>query len=133
MITHVKGSLFESPAKVLVNTVNVVGVMGKGIAKIFKEIYPDMFVKYQQLCENKQFKIGKLWLYKTDHKWILNFPTKDHWRQPSKPEYIEEGLKKFASSYSVMGITSIAFPCLGCGNGELDWETVVQPLMMRYL
>lgn len=133
MITHVKGSLFESPAKVLVNTVNVVGVMGKGIAKIFKEIYPEMFNKYQRLCENRQFEIGKLWLYKTDHKWILNFPTKDHWRQPSRPEYIEKGLKKFVSSYSEMGITSVAFPCLGCGNGELDWKTVVQPLMMKYL
>ena len=133
MITYVNDSLFESPAKVLVNTVNTVGVMGKGIAKSFKQIYPEMFTQYQQLCEKKQLQIGKLWLYKTDHKWILNFPTKIHWRQPSKPEYIEAGLKAFIASYPTQGITSIAFPELGCGNGELDWEKVVQPLMSRYL
>src|SRR5437773_477164 len=114
MITYVKGTLFESPAKTLVNTVNTVGVMGKGIAKRFKEIYPEMFSKYQHLCENKQLQIGKLWLYKTEHKWILNFPTKVHWRQPSRPEYIEEGLRAFAASYPTQGITSIAFPRLGC-------------------
>jgi len=80
MITFVKGNLFESPAKVLVNTVNTVGVMGKGIAKTFKEIYPDMFKEYQGFCEKGQFKIGQLWLYTTKHKWILNFPTKKQWR-----------------------------------------------------
>lgn len=133
MITYVKDNLFESPAKVLVNTVNTVGVMGRGIAKVFKEIYPEMFSQYQQLCERKQFNVGNLWLYRTPHKWILNFPTKKHWRQPSKPEYIEQGLTKFDSIYSSLGITSVAFPQLGCGNGELDWESVVQPLMLRYL
>lgn len=133
MITYIKGSLFESPAKVLVNTVNTVGVMGKGIAKTFKEIYPEMFSQYQRLCEKKQFQVGHLWLYKTSHKWILNFPTKQHWRYPSKVEYVEEGLNKFASTYSTQGIASIAFPQLGCGNGELDWERVIQPLMTKYL
>ncbi len=133
MITHVKGSLFESPAKVLVNTVNTVGVMGRGIAKTFKEIYPEMFSQYQQLCEKRELQTGKLWLYRTEHKWILNFPTKVHWRQPSKLEYIEQGLVKFVSAYPALGITSIAFPQLGCGNGELDWETAVRPLMTRYL
>lgn len=133
MITLVKGSLFESPAKVLVNTVNTVGVMGKGIAKTFKQVYPDMFSRYQRLCETDQLKVGKLWLYKTDHKWILNFPTKVHWRQPSKPEFIEAGLKAFVSSYATQGVSSIAFPRLGCGNGELDWPTVVQPMMTKYL
>lgn len=133
MITYVKGDLFESPAKVLVNTVNTVGVMGKGIAKTFKGIYPEMFTQYQRLCEEKRFDVGQLWLYKTPHKWILNFPTKKHWRQPSRPEYIEAGLRAFIAGYASHGITSIAFPRLGCGNGELDWEMVVQPLMIRYL
>jgi len=133
MITYVQGSLFESPAKVLVNTVNTVGVMGRGIAKTFKEIYPEMFFQYQQLCEKRELQIGRLWLYRTEHKWILNFPTKVHWRQPSKPEYIEQGLVKFVSAYPALGITSIAFPQLGCGNGELDWETVARPLMTRHL
>jgi hypothetical protein len=107
--------------------------MGKGIAKEFKQNYPDMFRQYQQLCEKKGFDIGDLWLYKTPNKWILNFPTKQHWRQPSRPEYIEAGLKKFADMYHVYGITSVSFPLLGCGNGELDWETQVRPIMQRYL
>lgn len=133
MLTYVVGDLFQSPAQVLVNTVNTVGVMGKGIAKEFKAIYPDMFKKYQVLCERGQLQAGKLWLYRTDHKWILNFPTKVHWRNPAKPEYIEAGLQKFVSQYGAKGISSISFPMLGCGNGELDWETQVHPLMERYL
>ena len=133
MITYVVCDLFESPARVLVNTVNTVGVMGKGIAKQFKQIYPDMFKEYQQICESRSFDIGDLWLYKTSNKWVLNFPTKKHWRQPSRIDYIESGLKKFVATYHVYGITSVSFPLLGCGNGELDWETQVQPIMERYL
>ena len=83
MITYVVCDLFQSPARVLVNTVNTVGVMGKGIAKDFKRIYPDMFREYQRICERNSFDIGDLWLYKTTNKWVLNFPTKRHWRQPS--------------------------------------------------
>jgi O-acetyl-ADP-ribose deacetylase (regulator of RNase III) len=133
MILYVKGDLFQSPAQVLVNTVNTVGVMGKGIALEFKRLYPEMFVKYQALCEAKQFTVGTLWLYKTQNKWILNFPTKKHWRDPSRVEYVEAGLRKFVDVYQQMGIHSIAFPPLGCGNGQLDFATQVQPLMERYL
>ena len=133
MITYVKIDLFESPAQVLVNTVNTVGVMGKGIAKRFKQTYPKMFEQYQKFCENKMLEVGKLWLYKSEHKWILNFPTKQHWRSPSKLEYIEKGLKKFVETYEEKGITSISFPLLGCGNGGLDWENQVKPLMEQYL
>ena len=133
MITYVNGNLFEAPAKVLVNTVNTVGAMGKGIALRFKQIYPDMFSRYQFFCESKQLTVGKLQLHKTNHKWILNFPTKKHWRNPSRPEYIEAGLQKFCHHYADLGITSIAFPALGCGNGELDYDTQVRPLMEGYL
>ena len=133
MIVYVSGNLFESPAQVLVNTVNTVGVMGKGIAKEFKKIYPKMFEQYRELCENQKFSIGQLWLYKTSNKWILNFPTKKHWRFPSKTEYIEEGLKKFKTVYSKWNIHSIAFPPLGCGNGELNFEKQVRPLLEKYL
>ncbi len=133
MITYVDCDLFLSPARVLVNTVNTVGVMGKGLAKDFKAIYPEMFQEYQDLCERGLFDIGRLWLYRSPNKSVLNFPTKRHWRNPSKPEYIEDGLRKFADAYSVYGITSISFPRLGCGNGELDWERQVRPLMERYL
>ena len=133
MITYVVGDLFTSPAKVLVNTVNTVGVMGKGIAKEFKSIYPEMFKEYQYYCENGMFDVGKLWLYETSHKWILNFPTKKHWRNKSKIEYIEAGLEKFVDTYDTKGIVSISFPMLGCGNGELDWTSQVLPIMETYL
>ena len=133
MITYVDFSLFDSPAKVLVNTVNTVGVRGKGIAKEFKGIYPEMFTEYQQLCERGMLNIGDLWVYKTPHKWVLNFPTKKHWRSPSKPDYLEAGLKKFSQVYQEARITSISLPQLGCGNGELDWKTESKPLMEKYL
>ena len=133
MITYVVCDLFESPAHVLVNTVNTVGVMGKGIAKQFKKIYPDMFREYQQICESRSFDIGDLWLYKTENRWILNFPTKRHWRQPSEVDYIERGLQKFVEVHYIYGITTVSFPQLGCGNGELDWHTQVRPLMEDYL
>lgn len=132
MIEYIEGDIFESPAQVIVNTVNTVGVMGKGIALSFKQRYPQMFEKYKKACEKHQLAIGKLMLfYEADH-WLLLFPTKENWRNPSKLEYIEKGLMKFVSTYAEKNITSIAFPKLGCGNGELDWNDV-RPLMERYL
>ncbi len=133
MITYVLGDLFTSPASMLVNTVNTVGVMGKGLAKEFKAYFPEMFDEYQKLCEDGRLTIGRLYLYRSLHKSVLNFPTKRHWRQKSRIEDIEAGLRTFASHYTTYGITDIAFPQLGCGNGELDWETQVQPLMEQYL
>ena len=133
MITYIDGNLFESPAKVLVNTVNTKGVMGKGLALKFKRIYPHMFEIYRDYCEQGRLEIGRLFLYKTRHKWVLNFPTKEHWRNPSCVEYIEAGLRTFTDSYAERGITTIAFPALGCGNGELDYEAQVKPLMEKYL
>lgn len=90
MIKYIQGDLFTSPAKVLVNTVNTDGVMGKGIALKFKKLYPDMFKKYQSFCDNKLLDIGKLWIYYSPNKWILNFLTKKHWRNKSEYEYIEK-------------------------------------------
>lgn len=133
MITYVAGNLFTSPAQVLVNTVNTQGVMGKGIALQFKKTYPEMFKQYQEFCETGKIDIGVLWIYKTPHKWVLNFPTKRHWRNPSKADYIEIGLKKFTENFTEFGVHSIAFPALGCGNGELGWEETVKPLMEKYL
>jgi len=133
MILYVKGNLFQSPAQVLVNTVNTVGVMGKGIALEFKRLFPEMYRQYRELCELGQFQIGTLWLYKSNNKWVLNFPTKKHWRNPSRIEYIDAGLQKLADSYAELDIHSIAFPALGCGNGQLDFETQVKPLMEKYL
>lgn len=133
MITYLSGDLFQSPAQVLVNPVNTVGVMGKGIALKFKQVYPEMFEAYRNHCERGNLQIGQLYLYKTPNKWILNFPTKKHWHNPSRAEYIEAGLAKLRDRCSEMGMTSIAFPALGCGNGELDFETQVRPLMEGYL
>lgn len=132
MYRYVRGNIFESPAKTLVNTVNTAGAMGKGLAREFKRLFPDMFKNYQQLCESGEFDTGKLWLYPTPNKWVLNFPTKKHWRQPSRFEYIEQGLHSFVKHYDTFRITSVAFPRLGCGNGELDWA-VIRPLMSKYL
>lgn len=132
MIEYIQGNIFDSPAQVIVNTVNTVGVMGKGLALSFKQRYPEMFKKYRVVCEKHQLTIGKLMLcYEPDH-WILLFPTKENWRNPSKLEYIEKGLIKFVNTYAEKHITSIAFPKLGCGNGELLWDDV-QPLMEKYL
>lgn len=133
MITYVIGDIFRSPAKVLVNTVNTKGVMGKGLAKDFKALYPEMFTAYQRLCEERKFDVGQLYLFKTPNKWILNFPTKRDWKHPSKPEYIASGLSAFVKGYAKKNITSVAFPQLGCGHGELNWENDVQPLMEKYL
>lgn len=132
MIEYIEGNIFDSPAQVIVNTVNTVGVMGKGLALSFKKRYPDMFESYKKVCEKHQLTIGKLMLYKEADHWILLFPTKENWRKPSKLEYIEKGLMKFVNTYAEKHITSIAFPKLGCGNGELDWN-LVRPLMEKYL
>ena len=133
MIIYVNGDLFTSPAQVLVNTVNTVGVMGKGIAYDFKRIYPAMFETYRTYCDTRRLTIGKLYLHRTSHKWVLNFPTKSHWRYPSRPQYIDRGLRTFRNTYLDMGIRSIAFPALGCGNGGLDYDSQVRPLMDEYL
>jgi O-acetyl-ADP-ribose deacetylase (regulator of RNase III) len=132
MLKYVTTNIFESPAQTLVNTVNTVGVMGKGIAADFKRRYPEMFRAYKGFCAKGQFDVGMLYLHRTAHKWVLNFPTKEHWRKPSKLEWIELGLKKFVDTYTAQGITSVSFPQLGCGNGGLAWDEV-RLLMERYL
>jgi hypothetical protein len=106
--------------------------MGKGIAAEFRRLYPDMYDNYRNICAQKLLEPGKLWLWKAPDRWVLNFPTKRHWRNPSKLEWIEAGLQKFVAEYERRGITEISFPRLGCGNGGLDWE-VVRPMMDAYL
>jgi len=132
MLIYRRTSLLESTAQTLVNTVNCVGVMGKGIAKEFKEREPEMFAAYKRICDRKLLEPGKLWLWRGTTSWVLNFPTKKHWRYPSKLPWIEAGLKKFAATYEGLGIQEISFPRLGCGNGGLDWEDV-RPLMEKFL
>ena len=133
-INIIKGNLFNTKAQTIVNTVNCVGVMGKGIALVFKLRYPNMFEIYQNICLQNLMSIGKLWLYKgePDKPWVLNFPTKTHWKLPSEYSYIEAGLEKFVATYKEKGITSIAFPLLGANNGGLVAERVLE-IMQRYL
>jgi len=128
----IKGNIFNSKAQTFVNTINTEGVMGAGIALEFRLRYPDMYEKYVKLCKNKMIDIGKLWIYKTDDKWILNFPTKKHWRYPSKIEYLEKGLQKFVDTYEQKGITSIAFPILGSSKGKIEKEKSLE-IMKKYL
>lgn len=127
------GDIFQSRAVTLVNTVNCVGIMGKGIAETFKKKYPQMFQDYKRRCEEGQVKPGQPYYY---HDLtgisIINFPTKDHWRSSSKISYIKDGLAWFVKHYQELEITSIAFPPLGCGNGGLTWD-VVGPIMHQYL
>lgn len=132
-ITYPKGNIFDSNSKTLVNTVNCVGVMGKGIALEYKLRYPEMFLNYKKSCEQKELFIGKLQLWKSSDKWILNFPTKIHYKDPSQLMFIEKGLKEFVNTYKHNGIVSIAFPQLGSSLGGLDWEREVHPLMLKYL
>ena len=132
MLIYRRTSILESPAQTLVNTVNCVGVMGKGLAQEFKEREPDMFKAYKNICDQKKLSPGKLWLWRGKGSWILNFPTKVHWRNSSKIEWIEQGLEKFVAAYEAQGITDVSFPRLGCGNGNLDWEDV-RPVMEHYL
>jgi O-acetyl-ADP-ribose deacetylase (regulator of RNase III) len=131
-ITFVKGNLLDSKAQTLVNTVNCVGVMGKGIAKDFKKKYPAMFKDYQQRCKNHQIELGKPYLYRMLDKQIVNFPTKGDWRNPSDLDQIKTGLKYLAEHAAAWGITSLALPHLGCGNGGLNWEDV-WPLVEKHL
>ncbi len=132
VLTYVEGDMLTSPAQTLVNTVNLVGVMGKGLALRFKQVYPEMFAEYQTACRNGAIGVGRPWLYKTSRKWIMNFPTKRHWRNRSQLADIVAGLENFARTCVDAGIYSVAFPALGCGNGELVWNEV-RPVMERYL
>ncbi|HCT64530.1 MAG TPA: Appr-1-p processing protein [Lachnospiraceae bacterium] len=132
MLKYYEGTVFNSNAKTLVNTVNCFGVMGAGIALEFKLRYPEMFIKYQEMCKNGEYKVGRPKLHKLEEIQILNFPTKNHWKAPSKLEWIEEGMKYFSLNYKEANINSIAFPKLGTSNGGLKWDTV-KPIMEKYL
>ncbi len=132
MITYIKGNLFDSPAQVITNTVNCVGVMGKGIAKEFKRRFPVMFDDYKQKCAQNLVHAGEPYLWEDEAVQILNFPTKQHWRADSRLEFIENGLKVLAKRYQEWGIYTLALPPLGCGNGGLNWSDV-KLLMEKYL
>ena len=133
MIDVKVGDMFKSNKSVLVNTINCVGVMGKGLAAIFKKEYPDMFSEYKKLCASGKVHPGEIYpYYENGVVKVINFPTKNHWRANSEMSYIISGLDCFIQNYEKLGIESIAFPALGCGNGGLTWD-VVGPLMYQKL
>jgi O-acetyl-ADP-ribose deacetylase (regulator of RNase III)/uncharacterized protein YwgA len=133
MIRVLTGNMLESHAQTLVNTVNCVGVMGKGIALQFKKKFPEMYKDYVARCERKEVELGKPYLYKSlVLPWVLNFPTKDHWRSVARLDDIIRGLEYLLQHYKEWGITSLAVPPLGCGQGQLEWR-VVGPTLYNYL
>jgi O-acetyl-ADP-ribose deacetylase (regulator of RNase III) len=132
MLIFEKGNLFDSKCQVLVNTVNCIGVMGKGIALEFKRRYPKMFLHYKRLCDLSLIHPGVLYIYRDETPWVINFPTKEDWRNNSKLEYIEKGLITLVHMIDEYKITSIAIPALGCSNGKLNWKDVKQ-LIETYL
>jgi len=129
-----RGNLLEDSSEALVNTVNTVGVMGKGIALQFKQAFPEVFRDYEKACKKNEVKIGRMHVVDTNAlvgpKYVINFPTKQHWKEKSKMSYIVEGLTDLEQKVRELDIQSIAIPPLGCGNGGLKWEEV-RPLIEK--
>ncbi len=132
MITYRQGNLLEAPVEAVVNTVNTVGVMGRGIALMFKERYPENFKAYARACKAGELQIGRMFVTPTNElegpQWITNFPTKKHWRSPSQIEWVDQGLQDLVQVVKQKNIQSLALPPLGCGNGGLEWRDV-RPLI----
>ena len=142
MIEHrTSGSIFEAGTHAITNTVNCVGVMGKGLALQFKQNYPQMFRFYREACARNELRPGTMWMWHESRReditlpdgrvvlepeWIVNFPTKDHWKNPSKLEWIAAGLDDLRNRVTISGIESLALPALGCQNGGLRFDVVQQ-------
>ena len=128
MIDYCKGNLLEAKVEALVNPVNCVGVMGKGLALAFKQAYPDNFYYYKTACSLGEVKVGQMFITANNSFlypfYIINFPTKEHWKDPSKIEYVKDGLVALTKDIHRLQIKSIAIPALGCGLGGLEWKEV---------
>ena len=128
MIRYVRGNLLEAPAEALINTVNEIGVMGKGIALMFHDSFPDSAREYEEAAKAGNVKVGRMLATRNPSligpRWIIHFPTKKHWRQPSKMEWVRSGLNDLVRVVREENIHSIAVPPLGCGNGGLEWSQV---------
>jgi O-acetyl-ADP-ribose deacetylase (regulator of RNase III) len=136
MIRYTNGNLLEADAEALVNTVNTVGVMGKGIALMFRERFPDIFKAYKTACERKEIETGRMFVTPTGElqgpRYVIHFPTKRHWRPPSRLEWVDTGLADLRRVLIENDIKSVAIPPLGAGNGKLDWSDV-RPLIEQHL
>lgn len=128
MIQYTHGNLLEAPVEALINTVNEVGVMGKGIALMFREAFPENARAYEEACRKGEVRVGQMFVTRTEEligpRWIINFPTKKHWRHPSRMEWVRSGLKDLVRIIREEKIGSVAVPPLGCGNGGLEWSQV---------
>ena len=128
MIQYLQGNVLDAPTEAVVNTVNEVGVMGKGVALMFKEAFPENTKVYQRACRRHEVQVGHMLVTEnhalTGPRWIINFPTKRHWRSPSKLEWVRDGLADLVKVIREKKIRSIAIPPLGCGNGGLQWDHV---------
>ena len=131
MINFVKGDILLSNDEAIINPVNIVGVMGKGLALQFKEKYPLNFKLYHNACKNNKVQIGKMSATRENNKIIINFPTKKHWRNPSKIEYINSGLDSLILLIQQNNIKSVSIPPLGCGCGGLNWNDVKQLIIQK--
>lgn len=131
-MNFIQGNLLDARVEAVVNTVNTVGVMGKGIALMFREKYPENFKAYEAACRAGEVQVGRMFVTAGVElggpRWIINFPTKKHWRQPTKLEWVQTGLVALKEMIREKGIRSIALPPLGCGNGGLEW-VVVRPMI----
>ena len=136
MMRFTTGNLLEAKVAALVNTVNTVGVMGKGLALMFKERFPENYTAYVKACRAEEVQTGQMFVFPVEEKsglqWIVNFPTKQHWRLPTKIEWVRDGLVALRDTIQDKQISSIALPPLGCGNGGLQWS-VVRPLVEEVL
>jgi O-acetyl-ADP-ribose deacetylase (regulator of RNase III) len=128
MIRFARGNLLEAEVEAVVNTVNTVGVMGKGIALMFKEAHPENFRLYAAACKRGEVRVGRMFVTErgslSGPRWIINFPTKKDWRGKTRIEWIDEGLEDLRRVVRELGIRSLAVPPLGCGQGGLDWRDV---------
>jgi O-acetyl-ADP-ribose deacetylase (regulator of RNase III) len=133
MIHFTNGNLLKSDVEALVNTVNTVGIMGKGIALMFKDAFKENYELYEAACKAGEVKVGHVFVTHRNElfgpKWIINFPTKKHWRHPTKTQWVIDGLQDLRDFISKNNIKSIAIPPLGCGNGGLDWQNVKKLLV----
>ena len=128
MIVYTKGNILEAGTHAIVNTVNCVGTMGKGLALAFKQAYPRNYELYADACSKGNVRVGEMFITRISKNafphYIVNFPTKNHWRDPSRLEWIEEGIQDLLNKIKEYNIVSIAIPPLGCGLGGLDWFDV---------
>jgi len=136
MIRFAQGNLLDADVEAVVNTVNTVGIMGKGIALMFKEAFPENFRLYAAACRRGDVKTGRMFVTERNGlagpRWIINFPTKKHWRNRTRIEWIEEGLEDLVRVIRELGVRSVAIPPLGCGQGGLQWSEV-RPRIVKAL